>query len=109
MGHDIQKGADALIVDPKDHVATALRDLKQGETVRLRTGEQAVQVIALDEIPFGHKIAIIAIAEGTSVCKYGEVIGRATSDIQSGQHVHVHNLEGIRGRGDQAKTGGEPK
>jgi len=33
--------------------------------------------------------------------KYGEPIGIATRDIRSGQHVHVHNLESARGRGDK--------
>ena len=35
--------------------------------------------------------------------KYGIVIGRATHDIQQGQHVHVHNVEALRGRGDKYK------
>jgi altronate dehydratase small subunit len=57
----------------------------------------------LEAIPFGHKVAIMDVPEGTYVCKYGEVIGRATAEIEAGRHVHVHNVEGIRGRGDQAK------
>jgi altronate dehydratase small subunit len=39
------------------------------------------------------------------VLKYGESIGVASSDIQMGQLVHVHNLEGARGRGDLAEEG----
>ena len=35
------------------------------------------------------------------IVKYGEIIGRATQDIAVGQHVHVHNLESCRGRGDK--------
>jgi altronate dehydratase small subunit len=35
------------------------------------------------------------------VIKYGETIGLATSDISPGEHVHVHNVEGQRGRGDR--------
>ena len=37
--------------------------------------------------------------------KYGESIGVASSDIQEGQLVHVHNLEGARGRGDLVGEG----
>jgi altronate dehydratase small subunit len=55
----------------------------------------------LDPIPFGHKVAIINIESESEVRKYGEVIGRSTARIVIGQHVHVHNIEGIRGRGDQ--------
>lgn len=103
MAGDIQSGADALVVDTRDHVATALRDIEEGETVLIRRGEELLSVKLLQAIAFGHKIAIGDMAEGTEVRKYGEVIGRATVNIQAGQHVHVHNIEGIRGRGDQAK------
>ncbi|VFS54652.1 Uncharacterised protein [Leminorella grimontii] len=34
------------------------------------------------------------------VYKYGESIGRATQAIELGEHVHVHNVESERGRGD---------
>ena len=39
--------------------------------------------------------------------KYGETVGLATEDIGAGQHVHVHNVEGIKGRGDKI-AGGTP-
>ncbi|MBJ6363843.1 UxaA family hydrolase [Paenibacillus sp. GCM10012307] len=102
MAGDIQAGADALVVDSKDHVATALRDLNQGETAAIRRGEDLIEVKLLDAVAFGHKIAVADIPSGTEVRKYGEVIGRSTVAIEAGRHVHVHNIEGIRGRGDQA-------
>jgi altronate dehydratase small subunit len=40
------------------------------------------------------------ISKGQDVLKYGEVIGQATQDISEGKHVHVHNVESLRGRGD---------
>jgi altronate dehydratase small subunit len=42
---------------------------------------------------------------GDDIMKYGEVIGAAVRSIRAGEHVHVHNLEGKRGRGD--RIGGE--
>jgi altronate dehydratase small subunit len=102
MAGDIQAGADALVVDDKDHVATALRDLAQGEIASIRRGEELLEIELLDAVAFGHKIALEPIPSGTDVRKYGEVIGRSTTDIEAGRHVHVHNIEGIRGRGDQA-------
>jgi altronate dehydratase small subunit len=42
----------------------------------------------------------VAIGKGDDVVKYGEIIGRATADIAKGEHVHVHNIESLRGRGD---------
>ncbi|GGF99072.1 UxaA family hydrolase [Paenibacillus abyssi] len=102
MAGEIQAGADALVVDERDHVATALRDLAKGETARIRRGEDLLSIELLEDVAFGHKIAVKDIMNGKDVRKYGEVIGRATIDIKQGQHVHVHNIEGIRGRGDQA-------
>ncbi|WP_079908339.1 UxaA family hydrolase [Paenibacillus sp. 32352] len=101
-GHQIEAGADALVMDAKDHVATAIKDLEKGQKISYRVQEQVREVVLLDAVPFGHKIAIEDIAQGTDILKYGEVIGRTTADIKAGQHVHVHNVEGIRGRGDQA-------
>lgn len=104
MAGEMQSGLDALTMDPKDHVATALKDLKAGSTIQYRLGEDLIELELKEDIPFGHKAAIKPIAKGTDVRKYGDVIGRATEDIAVGYHVHVHNVEGIRGRGDQAKA-----
>jgi len=38
-----------------------------------------------------------------TILKYGEVIGRATRDIEAGAHAHVQNIESLRGRGDWEK------
>ena len=36
--------------------------------------------------------------------KYAHVIGKASKDISVGELVHVHNIEGNRGRGDLENT-----
>ena len=46
-----------------------------------------------ENIPAGHKYALRPIAKGEYVIKYGEIIGRATQDIQAGEWVHTHNVE----------------
>lgn len=46
-------------------------------------------------------MAVAEIKKGEYCYKYGEVIGDATEDIHPGDHVHVHNLESTRGRGDK--------
>lgn len=101
MAKSVEQGADALVMDPADHVATALKDLKTGHSMTYRTDKEKKQLQLQQDIPFGHKVAIKSVQAGDCVKKYGEVIGRATKDIQVGEHVHVHNIEGIRGRGDQ--------
>ncbi|MBB3111300.1 altronate dehydratase small subunit [Paenibacillus phyllosphaerae] len=107
MAGPIPTGADALVVDAKDHVATSLRELKRGESASYRLSDEVKRIEVLEDIPFGHKIAIMDIEKDTHIRKYGETIGLATMAIAAGAHVHVHNVESIRGRGDQAAQGGQ--
>jgi altronate dehydratase small subunit len=92
----------AVIIDPGDSVATALADLKAGETLELRAGDQDLKIVLIAPIPFGHKFSLIAVRAGAAVVKYGETIGTATADIRPGDHVHIHNVVSTRGRGDLA-------
>ena len=46
-----------------------------------------------DGIHAGHKIALFPIRQGEAVIKYGQTIGRASTDIQKGEWVHSHNLK----------------
>ncbi len=78
-----------IIVNPEDNVAVVLRDIKKGETCR--SGE--ITLKAMDDIPFGHKIALFAIKEGQNVIKYGSPIGHTTTAVEKGRHVHVHNVK----------------
>jgi altronate hydrolase len=72
----------------QDNVAVATRNLSRGAVLTI-DGEELETV---DPIPFAHKVAIRAIAEGAQVFKYGVPIGRAKVAIAPGQHVHVHNI-----------------
>ncbi len=87
-----------IVLNPNDNVAVALTDLKAEELVEIPIGKEVIKVRAIGEIPSGHKIAIKEIAEGEPIIKYGEVIGVATKHIGVGEHVHVHNVSGLRGR-----------
>jgi altronate dehydratase small subunit len=107
VDHSIKPGADVIVMDDRDDVATALRDLNAGDSVACRRGGETIQMMLLEAVAFGHKLALADIPAGKEVRKYGEVIGRATSFIEAGRHVHVHNIEGIRGRGDQAAAASE--
>jgi altronate dehydratase small subunit len=94
----------AIVLNEKDNVATALDDLKEGEDVTIRNGEEKI-IRILQDIPFGHKFATKNIELGGEILKYGEVIAKATADIEGGAHVHVHNVESLRGRGDLRSQG----
>lgn len=90
----------AVLIHSKDNVATVTEDVKNGQAVIFLAAEQEKEILTQGDIPFGHKVAIKEIAKGQDIIKYGEIIGRATLDIQVGQHVHIHNVEALRGRGD---------
>jgi altronate dehydratase len=86
------KQIDAIMIAEKDNVATCLNDIESGAQVTVMLGEDTRTVAALDPIPRGHKLAVRDIAEGESVLKYGEIIGKASSNIGMGLHVHTHNV-----------------
>ena len=89
---------DAIILNPNDNVATAVRRLDNGEPIGICKN---ISITLCRDIPLGHKFALRDIARGEKVVKYGEIIGQATADIIAGEHVHVDNVEGLRGRGDK--------
>lgn len=91
----------AIVVDMKDNVATALRSLEQGTSVHLETEDKSLDIVLRQAVPMGHKFALKDIEPGQPIIKYGETIGRATRKIMKGEHTHVHNVEGLRGRGDR--------
>ena len=90
-----------IVVDEKDNVATALCQLEQGTSIRVELEDGVVEVILSQTIPFGHKFALKEVEPGESIIKYGEVVGLATRKIMKGEHTHVHNVEGLKGRGDK--------
>ncbi len=94
----------ALLIDMRDNVATALRPLTQGQTVII--GGLAEPLGCRQEIPFAHKIAVRALAQGEEVIKYGQPIGVATAAIGPGEHVHTHNVVSLAEAVQTGSTGG---
>ncbi len=80
-----------IVLDTQDNVATAILDLKAGETIQTERGD----ITLTQPIAYGHKFALQDIRQGEYVVKYGAQIGRATAAISAGAHVHVHNVEDI--------------
>lgn len=98
-------GIDAIAIRENDNVATALRDLAVGEKIVVGVADRMLSVHVRQAIPFGHKLALTDIPAGTDILKYGEVMGRATQEIPTGAHAHIHNIESLRGRGDLEAKG----
>ena len=92
---------EALLLNPKDNVATAVRQLESGQSIAVKNGANSIHIDLIHAIPFGHKFALRDIESGEKIIKYGEVVGQATAKIKVGEHVHIHNVEGLRGRGDR--------
>ena len=80
-----------LIMDPKDNVGIAVREIGQGESVHGEDGGEDFP--ALEKIPCSHKVAIADIGEKEPVIRYGEAIGYATRATRRGEWVHIHNLD----------------
>ena len=95
----------AWVVDEaQDNVANILsNDIKKDMVIPVSAKGKELQIKVLHvDIPYGHKIAIDPIKKGDTIVKYGLSIGKATADIAVGEHVHIHNIEPLRGRGDLA-------
>jgi len=97
----MDKNYNAVMIKPIDNVATALEFIPANAIVTLTCQDKRLSVKVEKDIEFGHKFAIKLISKEANIVKYGEVIGRTIQDIEPGEHVHIHNIEGIRGRGDQ--------
>lgn len=72
-------------ISEEDNVAVAVEKAEKGSVV--------FGITAVDDIPFGHKIALEDIKKGENVIKYGNPIGHAETDIKKGEWVHSHNLK----------------
>lgn len=90
----------AIVLNPEDNVATLVDPGTPGDVVTLGSGGAGTLTLGAD-IGYGHKVATRNIGQGDPILKYGRVIGQATQSIEKGQHVHVHNVEALRGRGDK--------
>jgi len=97
----------AWVVDEeKDNVANILsNDIKKDMVIPIAARGTELQIKVSADLPYGHKVAIVPIKAGETILKYGLSIGRAIADIAVGEHVHIHNIEPLRGRGDLAAGG----
>ena len=81
------QAADLTIrLHPDDDVVIARVEIPAGTLVSKEN------VRAGAAIPAGHKLAVRAVAQGSPVRRYDQIIGFASRPIEPGDHVHVHNL-----------------
>jgi len=81
-----------------DDVAVAVAPIAAGEDVLVvyvdDDGEQRVRALA--DVPYGHKVALQALAVGAPVTEYSTQVGVASEAIEPGDYVHVHNVKTAR-------------
>ena len=85
---------NALKIDESDNVAIATQFINKGDQIVV-SGESLCK--AVEDVELGHKAALVPIAAGENVLRYGEPIVQATRDIGRGEWVHVHNTQPIPG------------
>lgn len=82
----LDKPARMLRLHDEDNIVVATEKAEPGASV-------AAGVTAKQRIPFGHKVAVVPIAQGEPVRKFGQIIGFASQPIEPGDWVHVHNCD----------------
>ena len=88
---------DFLVHNEGDHVAVAVRDVAAGPAIAVYMDSEREQSVELfEDIPLGHKVALINLGPDTDVIEYGVRIGITKEPIRPGQLVHVHNLRSAR-------------
>lgn len=81
-----------------DTVGVMTVDVKKGQTLRgwNMATDKTLRAKAAQNIPLGHKIALLEVPKDQEIVKYDVSIGRASRKITKGQHVHTQNLKTAR-------------
>ncbi len=85
-----------VLHDAKDTVAVVVVEgVKAGTAMTgwIMDEDRMVDVVAQQDIPIGHKVALKDMAPGDTVWKYGIDMGKVVAPIKTGQHAHVHNIK----------------
>ena len=87
---------DIIIHDEKDNVGVVVIEKitpNQDYNCWIMENDKSVKIQSKNEIPLGHKIALVDLNTGDTILKYGYDIGKVVKPIKKGKHVHVHNVK----------------
>ena len=81
--------AKVVHISPEDNVVVAIAPIAKGDEIKV----DDIDLVAAEDIPQGHKVAVAPIAAEGQVIKYGVSIGHTTEDVKPGQWVHTHDMK----------------
>jgi len=87
----------SIVINEADNVATALCHLKAGQEISVKVGKKVIFLTLKEDINVYHKFSLYDILKDEKVYKYAQVIGESECYIDSGRHVHIHNMRSLRG------------
>lgn len=79
----------AIRLTPTDNVAVCCRTVEQGERITV----DGHHLTITEPVALGHKLAMVPLAVGDKVIKYGMPIGSMTHGAPAGGWVHMHNMQ----------------
>jgi altronate hydrolase len=79
------KNPRTIRLNSADNIIVAVDNVEKGAS--------SSGIVANARVPRGHKMAVVAIATGEPIRKFGQIIGFAKASIQPGDWVHEHNVE----------------
>ena len=80
-----------------DMVAVAVQDVSPGtRKVVFMDSDRELEIEVSEDVPLGHKVALVDLAEGDEVIEYGVRVALTRQAIEAGQLVHVHNVRSAR-------------
>lgn len=82
MGVDETKALVVKVHD-NDNVAVAINEIKSGTKI-------SDDLVAKNDIPRAHKIALTSIKKDEEIVRYGVVLGYAIDDVEKGQWINEH-------------------
>ena len=85
-----------VLHDAKDTVAVVVVEgVKAGMEMQgwNMDADKMTNVVAKQDIPIGHKVALKDMGPGDTVWKYGIDMGKVVAPIKAGEHAHVQNIK----------------
>ena len=85
-----------ILHDASDTVAVVVVEgVKAGMALTgwIMDDDRMVDIVARQDIPIGHKVALKAMKPGDTVIKYGIDMGKVVAPIEVGEHAHVQNIK----------------